>query len=272
MNMEERILAAAGYLKAHLPPFRTVLVLGSGLGAYGESLGSSLEIPYQEIPGFPVSTVAGHAGKLIFGETGGKPVLVMSGRFHYYEGLSMKELALPIRVFSTLGAQSLILTNAAGGVNLSYAPGDLMMITDHINLSGSNPLIGPNEDRFGPRFPDLSEAYTPSLQQLARECAKSLGLSLKEGVYCMMSGPAYETPAEIRMIRQFGADAVGMSTVPEVIAAAHCGLKVVAFSSITNMAAGIVGAPITHQEVIESGRKSAAAFAALITELIRRME
>ena len=270
-TLEERISAASTYLKPLLPPVRIALVLGSGLGSYGEQMESPLEIPYADIPGFPVSTVPGHAGKLICGKIEGIPVLVMSGRFHYYEGLQMSELALPIRVFRMLGVGTVILTNAAGGVNRVFRPGDLMLLTDHINLSGSNPLIGPNDDRLGPRFPDLSHAYTPALQELARACARDLGIQIREGVYCMMSGPCYETPAEIRMVRMLGGDAVGMSTVPEVIAAAHCGMNVVAFSSITNMAAGILDKPITHSEVIESGKKGARDFAALITELIKRI-
>ncbi len=243
---------------------KIAVVLGSGLGSLAEEVEEAQEIPYAEIPGFLRSTVSGHAGKFVIGRLSGVPVLLMSGRFHHYEGYSHRHIALPVRVMKELGIKALFLTNAAGGVNLTFQPGDLMLITDHINISGDNPLIGPNEEDFGPRFPDMSRAYDRDLSELIEEAAEKTGLNLKKGVYMLFNGPSFETPAEIRMARVLGADAVGMSTVPEVIAANHCGLPVAAISCITNMAAGILEQPLSHQEVVETGERVRESFSALI--------
>lgn len=212
------------------------LILGSGLGELAEEIEEAIVIPYDQIPFFPTSTVVGHAGQLVYGTLSGKKVLAMQGRFHFYEGHSMQTVTYPVRVMARLKAHSVIVTNACGGVNESFVPGDLMLITDHINFTGQNPLIGPNEDEIGPRFPDMSEVYTLTYREVAKEVMSQLDLTLKEGVYMGYSGPTYETPAEIRMSRTMGADAVGMSTVPEVIVAAHSGLKVLGISCITNLA------------------------------------
>ena len=224
-------------------------------------------IPYDQIPFFPTSTVVGHAGQLVYGTLSGKKVLAMQGRFHFYEGHSMQTVTYPVRVMAALKAHSVIVTNASGGVNESFVPGDLMLITDHINFTGQNPLIGPNEDEIGPRFPDMSEAYTLTYREVAKEAASRLDLTLKEGVYMGYSGPTYETPAEIRMSRTMGADAVGMSTVPEVIVAAHSGLKVLGISCITNLAAGMQ-ANLNHEEVVETTQRVKQSFKALIKEVL----
>ncbi len=247
---------------------KTAIILGSGLGDYGDSVADPSVFHYKDLPGFPLSTVAGHAGKLIIGSVENKKILVMCGRFHYYEGYSMQQIVFPIRVMKKAGIENLILTNAAGGINLDFHSGCLMMITDHINLSGSNPLIGQNLDEFGPRFPDMTYTYCPELQTITENAASSLGIPLKKGVYCMLSGPCYETPAEIRMLRTLGADAVGMSTVPEAIAAHHAGMKVLGISCITNMAAGITSAPLNHQEVIDTGLRVRSMFSDLITAIL----
>ena len=250
MELQNKINAAAAYILAHISLRPTVgMVLGSGLGDFADTLENPIRIPYSEIPNFPVPTIPGHAGALVFGRKQGKDVVVLQGRIHYYEGLSQKEITLPIRVLAAIGVRQLVLTNACGGVNTSFAPGDLMLISDHINYSGSNPLIGPNLDSFGPRFPDCSDIYTARLRKVIREKAETAGISLQEGVYAMYSGPNYETPAEIRMFRVLGADTVGMSTVPEALVAAHCGMEVVGISCITNMAAGILPQKLSHAEV-----------------------
>lgn len=243
------------------------LILGSGLGELADEIEDAVMISYDEIPFFPVSTVVGHAGQLVYGSLAGKKVLAMQGRFHYYEGHSMQTVTYPVRVMASLGAHSVIVTNACGGVNESFVPGDLMLITDHINFTGENPLIGPNEDEMGPRFPDMSQAYTPDYQATAKAAAEKLGLDLKEGVYMGYSGPTYETPAEIRMSRTIGADAVGMSTVPEVIVAAHSGLKVLGISCITNLAAGMQ-ANLSHEEVVETTQRVKQSFKALVKETL----
>ncbi len=266
-----RIQGAADTVESVLGRADTAVVLGSGLGDFVNDLEDAREISYADIPGFPRATVAGHAGKFVTGTLAGKKVLMMSGRFHFYEGHPMTDVVLPVRVMARIGVKNLILTNAAGGVNLDFSAGTLMLIRDFINLSGRNPLIGPNPDAFGPRFPDMSSAYDPGLIALAMEAARELGIDLKQGVYCWMNGPSYETPAEIRMIRTLGADAVGMSTVPETIAARHCGLRVLGVSCITNMAAGVLEKPINHQEVMETGRLVRAAFASLLTKVIEKM-
>lgn len=256
MDLTTKITAAAAYLKANVPLEPTVgLVLGSGLGDYADTLEDSIRIPFADIPNFPLPTIEGHAGALVFGKKQGKTVVMLQGRIHYYEGLSMQEITLPIRVLAALGVKQLVLTNAAGGVNTSFDPGTLMLIADHINYSGRNPLIGPNLDAFGPRFPDMSDLYTADLRSAIRTAAKEAGIPLREGVYAMYSGPNYETPAEIRMFRTLGADAVGMSTVPEALVAGHCGIQVVGVSCITNMAAGVLPRKLDHGEVVETAAR-----------------
>ena len=265
MELMEKINAAAAYIRTKITVFPQVgLVLGSGLGDYADTLENAIKIPYAEIPDFPLPTVQGHSGALVFGEKNGKSVVVLQGRIHYYEGLPQKEITLPIRVLAALGVKTLVLTNACGGVNLSFKPGDLMLISDHINFSGSNPLIGPNLDAFGPRFPDMSDLYTASLRKAIKEVAAQNEISLQEGVYAMYSGPNYETPAEIRMFRTLGADTVGMSTVPEALVAGHCGLQVVGISCITNMAAGVLPVKLSHAEVVETAAKVHDTFQKLI--------
>ena len=252
MELQAKILSAADYIRSRVSLHPQVgMVLGSGLGDFADTLEDAVRIPFAEIPNFPVPTVPGHAGALVFGRKQGQNIAVLQGRIHYYEGLSQRELTLPIRVLAALGVKTLILTNACGGVNLSFAPGDLMLIADHINLSGSNPLIGPNMDAFGARFPDCSDIYTATLRKAIKEVAAENGISLQEGVYGMYSGPNYETPAEIRMYRTLGADVVGMSTVPEALVAAHSGVRVVGISCITNMAAGVLPQKLCHAEVME---------------------
>ena len=231
------------------------LTLGSGLGSLADLIENPEYYSYSELPNFPIFTVEGHKGRLVLGTLQGKTVIAMEGRFHYYEGYKMNEVTFPIRVMKLLGVKTLIVTNAAGAVNTSFTPGDLMIITDHINLSGNNPLIGKNLDLFGLRFPDMSNAYDKELRNLAKKVANSINLNIKEGVYTMMSGPSYETPAEIKMIGILGGDAVGMSTVPEVIVANHCKIKVIGISCMTNMAAGILEQPLNHEDVIEASNK-----------------
>lgn len=263
------MLKATNFVKSQLQAVpKAAVVLGSGLGELAELVEGQVDIPYAEIPGFLRSTVPGHAGRLILGRLAGVEVILMSGRFHRYEGYSHRDIALPVRMMKELGVGCLLLTNAAGGVNLSFQPGDLMLIEDHINLSGDNPLIGPNDDSFGPRFPDMSRAYSPALSAVVQQAAEEGCIPLKKGVYMLFNGPSFETPAEIRMARTLGADAVGMSTVPEVIAANHCGLPVAAISCITNMAAGILDQPLSHQEVVETGEKVKGKFAALMLKTI----
>ncbi|MCJ7842390.1 purine-nucleoside phosphorylase [Lederbergia sp. NSJ-179] len=247
------------------------LILGSGLGVLADEIDNPVKIKYEMIPGFPISTVEGHAGQLVVGELKGVTVLAMQGRFHYYEGYPLDEVTFPVRVMKALGVEALVVTNAAGGVNQTFTPGDLMLITDHINNAGANPLIGPNENTLGVRFPDMSTAYTPSLQKLVREVAKDLNIILKEGVYVWNSGPSYETPAEIRMLEKIGGDAVGMSTVPEVIVARHAGMNVIGISCITNMAAGILNQPLSHEEVIETTEKAKENFLNLVKGIVERL-
>ena len=256
MDTTAKIFAAAEFIRSRVSLKPTIgLVLGSGLGDYADTLEDAVRIPYAEIPDFPVPTIAGHAGALVFGKKCGREVVVMQGRIHYYEGLPQQEITLPIRVLAALGVKTLVLTNACGGVNLNYVPGDLMLISDHINFSGANPLIGKNLDAFGPRFPDMSDLYTASLRKAIKEKTQEAGIPLQEGVYAMYSGPNYETPAEIRMFRTLGADAVGMSTVPEALVAGHCGLQVVGVSCITNMAAGVLPVKLNHAEVTETANR-----------------
>jgi purine-nucleoside phosphorylase len=244
------------------------LVLGSGLGAYADTFSHPTAIPFDDLPNFPRSTVMGHAGKLILGEASGVPVAALQGRVHFYEGYSMSDVVFPVRVLGGLGIRQLVATNAAGGVNINFRPGDLMLITDHINLMGTNPLVGNNIDELGVRFPDMSEAYDSAMREVALRAARRRGISLREGVYIGLSGPSYETPAEIRMCRALGADAVGMSTVPEVIAASHMGIRTLGISCITNMAAGILPRKLTHQEVMETTEKVKEQFIALLEATI----
>ena len=271
MKIMKRIEKAVHTLNKAAGSAEIAIVLGSGLGDFGKELTNTVEIPYEEIPGFPVTTVPGHAGKFIFGDLAGKRVMLMSGRFHSYEGYSMEDVTLPIRIMARIGVKKLILTNAAGGVNTQFSAGCLMLITDFINLSGKNPLRGRNLDEFGPRFPDMCNAYSPELRKLALNSAEELGVNLEQGVYCWMNGPCYETPAEIRMCRTLGADAVGMSTVPETIVARHSGMEVLGISCITNMAAGVLDQPINHEEVMEMGRRVRDDFASLLTAVVGKM-
>lgn len=245
------------------------VVLGSGLGDYAEALEDKKYIDYKDIPGFPVSTAPGHEGRWWTGKLGGKRVCMMQGRFHAYEGWSMEEVTMPIRVMKLLGVQTLLLTNAAGGVNETFKPGTLMVITDHINFSGKNPLIGANMDAFGPRFPDMTHAYDPGLIALTERAAEKLHADcLRKGVYMWFNGPCYETPAEVRFARTCGADAVGMSTVPECIVANHAGMKVLGVSCITNMAAGITNEKLDHSEVVEVANRVKSVFRDLLSEVI----
>ena len=271
MREIERIDKAAAYIREALGEADIAVVLGSGLGDYVEALTDARMIPYSEIPGFPASTVAGHAGELWAGALHAKRVLMMRGRFHSYEGHPLNDVVLPIRAMARMGVQDLILTNAAGAVNVDFAPGDLMLITDFINFSGKNPLTGPNVDELGPRFPDMSRAYDKRLRAIAAEAAQERGITLREGVYAWFNGPTYETPAEIRMARVLGADAVGMSTVPETIAAVHAGMRVLGVSCLTNMAAGILDAPLSHQEVMETGERVRGTFRELLDGVIEKL-
>jgi purine-nucleoside phosphorylase len=247
---------------------RIALVLGSGLGSFADDFEESVAIPYEEIPGFVRSTAQGHAGRLVIGKIEGVPVLAMQGRVHYYEGYSLEEVTFPVRTFGLLGVKTLVLTNAAGGINVQLTQGALMVISDHVNLMGVNPLRGPNDERFGPRFPDMSAVYSPELQELVIDEAKAIGVEVRRGIYGALSGPSYETPAEIHLLRNLGADAVGMSTVPEAIVARHMGLEVLGISCITNMAAGISDDPINHEEVMATGDRVRETFSDLLRRVI----
>ncbi|MDI9519999.1 MAG: purine-nucleoside phosphorylase [Bacillota bacterium] len=270
MSFKE-IKRAANIVMNSCGPADIAVILGSGLGGYEEEVLDPVEIDYNEIPGFPLSTVPGHAGRFIVGTIAEKRVLVMSGRFHSYEGYSMDKVTLPVRIMSLMGVDTLIVTNAAGAVNTSYKPGDLVILEDFINLSGRNPLRGKNLDRFGPRFPDMTHAYDRNLREIAEKEANKLGISIQKGVYCYMNGPCFETPAEIRMARIIGADLVGMSTVPETIVARHCGMRVLGISSVTNMAAGVLDQPINHEEVLAVGESIKAPFRKLVSAIIDKM-
>lgn len=250
---------------------KVAVVLGSGLGDYAEDIRVEYELPYSEIEGFPVSTVPGHAGKFIFGYIGEVPVACMKGRVHYYEGYPVSDVVLPVRLLKLMGAEILFLTNAAGGVNTSFHAGDLMLIRDHISAFAPNPLIGPNIDELGPRFPDMSKVYDRELQKLIAGKAKENHIYLQEGVYAQMTGPSYESPAEIRMLRMLGCDAVGMSTVVEAIAANHMGMKICGVSCISNLAAGMSENPLSHKEVQEAADMAAPAFKRLVTEAVKGM-
>ncbi len=265
----EKVQQAADFLreKTLLRP-RVGLVLGSGLGAFAERLQDPVVIPYKDIPHFPVSTAIGHAGRLVIGLCGKTPVAVMQGRVHFYEGYSLQQVVFPTRVLGAFGLSSIIYTNAAGGIKKSFKMQGMMLMRDHINMMGANPLTGKNDDRFGLRFPDMTEAYSKRLRALAKREAKKLRMRLFEGVYVALQGPSYETPAEIRAVAKLGADAVGMSTVPEVIAAGHMGLEVLGISVVTNMAAGISQQKINHEEVLEAGRKVEKQFTRLMEKII----
>ena len=247
------------------------LVLGSGLGAFADSLTDTVRVPYAEIPQFPCSTAIGHAGQMVIGKAGDVAVAAMQGRVHLYEGYSAQEVTFPIRAFGRMGVRALILTNAAGGINLSYSQGALVLISDHINLQGANPLVGANDDRFGVRFPDMTRAYAKEYRAIAREEADRMNITLHEGVYAGLLGPSYETPAEIQYLRRTGADLVGMSTVTEVIAARHIGIKVLAISCVTNMAAGILDQPLSHAEVMETGERVKSTFESLLRAVLPRV-
>ena len=246
---------------------RIAVVLGSGLGGFADDFEEAVSIQYEEIPGFKQSTAQGHAGRLVVGKVDTVPLLAMQGRVHYYEGYTLEEVTFPIRTFKVLGIKTVILTNAAGGINVQLQQGALMVLSDHLNLMGTNPLRGPNDERFGLRFPDMSTVYSPELQELVVEEARAIGVEVRRGIYGALSGPSYETPAEILMLRNLGADAVGMSTVPEAIVARHMGLEVLGISCITNMAAGLSDEPIDHEEVMATGDRVRGTF----TELLRRV-
>ena len=248
------------------------LVLGSGLGAFADTLQEGAASPYTQIPCFPKSTAIGHAGQMVIGNVGNVAVAAMQGRVHLYEGYSVKEVTFPIRVFGRMGVRAVVLTNAAGGINLKFQQGVLVALSDHINLQGQNPLLGPNDERFGPRFPDMTQSYWKPYRAFALEEAAKLGVPLHEGVYAALAGPSYETPAEIRYLRTIGADLVGMSTVPEVIVAHHMRIKVLAISCVTNMAAGILDQVINHEEVLETGRKVRGMFESLLRAVLPRMQ
>ena len=247
------------------------LILGSGLGACADSFTDRIVIPFRNLPHFPTSTAPGHPGNVVIGSFGGVPAIAMQGRFHLYEGYSAAQAAFPARILGCLGIPRLIVTNAAGGINAALIPGDLMLITDHINLMGANPLTGTNLEALGPRFPDMSEAYDAPMRSVALEVAREKGLVLREGVYVGLPGPSYETPAEIRMCRALGADAVGMSTIPEVIVANHMGIRVLGISCITNMAAGVLPGKLTHEEVMQTAEKSAGRLQSMLEEIVPRL-
>lgn len=268
--MEKRIDAAHEYLSSVINKRpQLCVVLGSGLGGYADTIEGAQAVSYKDIDGFPQSTVIGHAGRLVFGSKHGCEIVCMQGRFHCYEGYTPAETVIPLRALIRLGIKKLLLTNAAGGINESFSPGDIMVIRDHINFTFLNPLAGKNLDSFGPRFPDMSCAYDSGLRNVIEKAALESGIQLKHGVYAMMKGPSFETPAEIKALRILGADAVGMSTVPEIIAAAHSGVKSAALSCITNMAAGITDNPLTHEEVLETGRIAADKMQKLIDGFIK---
>jgi len=273
MTEWEKIEAAAAYLQERVAVRpRVGLVLGSGLGDLADRIADAVRVPYADIPHFPRSTVQGHRGQLVVGRLAGTPVCAMQGRVHFYEGYSLAEVVRPVRIMGRLGVTTLVVTNAAGGINFAFQPGDLMLIADHINFFGANPLVGPNEEALGPRFPDMTAAYDPELRALARRVAAREGVPLREGVYLGLSGPSFETPAEIRAFRMLGADAVGMSTVPEVIAARHMGLRVLGISCISNLAAGMLPEPLSHEDVIATTARAAADLARLVTGIVADLE
>ena len=248
------------------------IVLGSGLGGFADGLTDATPVPYDQIPGFARATVEGHAGRLVIGKVGATAIAALQGRFHFYEGYSLEEVTFPIRVLKLLGVKTLILTNASGALNAEFAPGTLMLISDHINLMGVNPLIGANDTRFGPRFPDLTNVYSPELQDIVLQEAREMKLEMRRGIYASLTGPSYETPAEIHMVRALGAQAVGMSTVPEAIVARHMGMKVVGISCITNLAAGVTDHPVDHTQVIATGERIRESFSELLRRVIGKVK
>ena len=268
----DSVARAADHIHSASPAIPdTAVVLGSGLGAFSSSLEQATSIPYGDIPHWPASRVVGHEGRLLIGEISGRPIAALSGRAHFYEGHDLRTVTFATRVLGVLGVKTLILTNAAGGINTGFSPGDLMAIDDHLNLMGSNPLVGPNDERFGVRFPDLTNVYSARLRRVADEAAAAEGLALRHGIYAACHGPSYETPAEVRYLRQIGADAVGMSTVPEAIVARHMGIDVLGVSCITNFAAGVLPQPLDHTEVLETATRVRGAFIALLTGVIARI-
>jgi purine-nucleoside phosphorylase len=268
----DQVVSAADFIRTRSKSIPEIaVVLGSGLGDFASSLTGAASFPYGDVPNWPASTVVGHAGRLVIGETAGRPIMALAGRAHFYEGHDLRVVTFATRVLGVLGVKILILTNAAGGVNTSLSAGDLMVIDDHINLMSTNPLIGPDDERFGPRFPDMTEVYSRRLRGLADEAASALGLTLPHGVYVAAHGPSYETPAEIRYLRMIGADAVGMSTVPEAIVGRHMGMEVLGISCITNMAAGVLPRPLNHAEVLETAGQARGRFLGLLQGIIGRL-
>jgi len=272
LSYYDQVAAAADFIRTQSPDFpKIAVVLGSGLGDFAASLKSAQSIPYDRIPHWPASSVVGHEGRLVVGQAEGRPVAALAGRAHFYEGYDLRTVTFSTRVLGLLGVKVLILTNAAGGVNAGFAAGTLMIIDDHINLLGSNPLIGPNDDRFGPRFPDMTDVYSPRLRALAEEAAGAVGMTLPHGVYAASHGPSYETPAEVRYLRIIGADAIGMSTVPEAIVARHMGIEVLGVSCITNAAAGVLPQPLNHEEVLETAARVRGKFISLLNTIVARL-
>jgi purine-nucleoside phosphorylase len=271
-EMFERVEAAAAAIRSRCDPFpKTAIVLGSGLGDFAGTLLDRITVPYAELPYWPASNVVGHAGELVIGGVAGRRIAGLAGRAHFYEGHDLATVVFATRVMGRLGVREIILTNAAGGINTGFASGALMVIDDHINLLGGNPLLGANDERFGPRFPDMSEVYSTRLRAIAEAAARARGVPVSHGVYVAVHGPSYETPAEIRFLRAIGADAVGMSTVPEAIAARHMGLEVLGISCITNMAAGVLPEPLRHEDVLETARRVRGSFIALLEGIIERL-
>jgi purine-nucleoside phosphorylase len=266
---QESAAALAARLNGLCP--RCLVILGSGLGALGDMVEDAICVPYEDVPHMKRSTAPDHKGRFLFGRLAGQHVAVMQGRLHTYEGWSFEDVSFPVRVMRLLGAEAMVITNAAGAVNTAYSPGDIMLITDHIKLFGASPLCGPNLEEFGPRFPDVSRIYTPALQDVARQTAHALDIPLREGVYMYFPGPQYETPAEVRAARILGADAVGMSTVPEAIVAAHCGMEVLGFTLCTNMAAGVLETPLSSDEVLAAAAKAGPRFSALVRGCLSRL-
>ncbi len=268
MSLVSRLDEAAALVRDRCPLRPAIgVVLGSGLGAFADALEEAVSVPFGEIPHFPASTVVGHGGALVLGRSRGVPVAVMKGRVHYYEGYSLDQVVFPVRVLARMGVKTVVLTNAAGAINASFAPGELMVIEDHVNLLG-NPLLGPNEDALGPRFPDMSEVYDRGLREAAEAACRAASIRCHRGVYLSLTGPSYETPAEIRMFRTMGADAVGMSTVPEAIAARHMGVRVVGLSCLTNMAAGVIDRKLDHREVLETGERVKSGLLEVLARLV----
>ncbi|MCF6093469.1 purine-nucleoside phosphorylase [Microaerobacter geothermalis] len=272
-NKYDKIIEAKEYILSKIKIKPVIgLILGSGLGDLANEIEDPVKIPFEAIPHFPVSTVEGHVGQMVIGTLDGKPVVVMQGRFHYYEGYTMSEVTFPVYVMKFLGVQLMIVTNAAGGMNRNFQPGDLMIIQDHINFTGDHPLIGPNDDRLGPRFPDMSQAYTPSLVSFVKQVAERLQIPVQTGTYAGISGPAYMTPSELTMLAKLGGDAVGMSTVPEVIVASHAGLKVIGITCITDMAIGDELEPLTHEQVVEVANRAKPKFIKLVKAVVSEVD